>query len=100
MLMSISTSLLLYLFFFFLICDRVSSSNVARADKPKKEPDPDCTATNPATGEFFDLRPLIRRGSDKSGFHEAITDIYTELIGKLTVMTTDIISLLIYASLY
>lgn len=40
-----------------------------RADKSKKEPDPDCTVTNPTTGEFFDLRPLIRRESDKFRFN-------------------------------
>jgi len=46
----------------------VSSTDLLpRADSAKKDPDPECTVTNPTTGEFYDLRPLIRRSSDK--FH-------------------------------
>ena len=64
MLVSISSSLSIFVLF-LLFSDRVVSSLLPRTDKPKKEPDPDCTTTNPSTGEFFDLRPLIRHESDK-----------------------------------
>src|SRR5215471_9296695 len=64
MLVSISSSLSIFVLF-LLFSDRVVSNLLPRTDKPKKEPDPDCTATNPSNGEFFDLRPLIRCESQK-----------------------------------
>jgi len=48
-----------------VLLDHASAGLVSRADKPHKEPDPDCTVTNPATNEFYDLRPLIRHEADK-----------------------------------
>jgi len=54
---------------FLLVLDGVSASLLSRAEKTPKVPDPDCTVTNPATKEFFDLRPLIRHESDKTDWH-------------------------------
>ena len=49
-----------------ILFSTVSSTDLfARAEPPKKDPDPDCTVTNPTTGEFYDLRPLIRKESHK-----------------------------------
>jgi hypothetical protein len=56
-----SLSVLLLLF-----VNNVSSSLLSRAEKPVKDQDPECTVTHPVTGEFYDLRPLIRHESDKS----------------------------------
>ena len=47
------------------LVDKVSGNLLKGAEKVIKEPDPECTVTNPTTNEFFDLRPLIRREKDK-----------------------------------
>jgi hypothetical protein len=60
--LTLSTSLPVFLLF---LLDSVSASLIERADKPTKDPDPECTVTNPLTNEFYDLRPLIRHGSDQ-----------------------------------
>ena len=52
----------------------VSGESVKRAEKPLKELDPECTVTHPVTGEFYDLRPLIRHKSDKSCVQEVAND--------------------------
>ena len=49
-----------------LVVQKISASNVVRAEHSPDAGYPECTVTNPATKEFFDLRPLIRRESDKS----------------------------------
>ena len=51
-----------------LFLHAVSSAMLPLADKPK-DPDPECTVTNPTTGEFFDLRPLIRKDKEKCPLH-------------------------------
>ena len=56
----LSLCLILYL----LCLHTVSSAILPLADKPKA-PDPECTVTNPNSGEFFDLRPLIRKDKEK-----------------------------------
>jgi hypothetical protein len=84
---------------FILFCTQIISADILpRADKHPKDPDPACTVTNPTTGEFFDLRPLIRRASDK--LSDTVFVLIVELIGVLTDKITDIISLLIYVNLY
>jgi hypothetical protein len=67
--MLVSTSALSIFISVFLFFSRASAEPLPRVEKPNKEPvpDPPCTKTNPSTGEFYDLRPLIRRESDK--FH-------------------------------
>jgi hypothetical protein len=73
------SSLSVYAALFLL--DHVSATSVARADKPHKDPDPDCTVTNPLTNEFYDLRPLIRHEADKSAYYLPLgqtTDIRTD----------------------
>jgi hypothetical protein len=60
-----------------VIFDRISPVLSMRADK-QKEPDPECTVTNPSTGEFFDLRPLIRRESDKFRPNSRLSDNRTD----------------------
>jgi hypothetical protein len=60
--LTLSTSLPVFL---LVLLDSVSASLLQRADKPTKDPDPECTVTNPLTNEFYDLRPLIRHGSDQ-----------------------------------
>jgi hypothetical protein len=51
--------------FLLLLLDNVSGTLLPRAEKTPKARDPHCTVTNPVTKEFFDLRPLIRKASDK-----------------------------------
>ena len=62
MLLKTGSSLLILLLF---LANAASATLEPRAEKPK-EPDPECTVTHPVTGEFYDLRPLIRHESDKS----------------------------------
>jgi hypothetical protein len=93
MLLSTSSSLSILLLCGILF-DTVSSTDLLpRADTPKKDPDPECTTTHPTTGEFYDLRPLIRRTSDK--FPPTFFDFadVVETIGLLMDEIMDIISL-------
>jgi hypothetical protein len=48
-----------------LLCLHSVSGAMLSYAEPKKDPDPECTVTNPSTGEFFDLRPLVRRDKEK-----------------------------------
>jgi len=65
MLLTASRPLCLSILLAISLVDRVSGDLADRAEKVIKEPDPECTVTNPTTNEFFDLRPLIRSGPDK-----------------------------------
>ena len=48
-----------------LLCLHTVHSAMLPYAEQERDPDPECTVTNPTTGEFFDLRPLIRRDKEK-----------------------------------
>jgi hypothetical protein len=75
--------------FLLLLFDNVYANLIPRADKPPKDPDPECTVTNPLTNEFYDLRPLIRHGSDQYPLILEM-DLYIGRIGIYLDMIMDV----------
>jgi len=99
MLLTASRPLCLSILLAISLVDRVSGDLADRAEKVIKEPDPECTVTNPTTNEFFDLRPLIRSGPDKWDSFIVNTIWLQELTGILMARIIFITLHWIYASL-
>jgi hypothetical protein len=82
--------------FLLLLLDSVCANLIPRAEKPPKEPDPECTVTNPLTNEFYDLRPLIRHGSDQYplllglNLYVGRTGIYLDMIMDETLLSISV----------